>query len=54
MVVDIITSSLFIGKYYSIIWACHILLIHLAVSKCLDCVYFSLALMNDAAMNIHV
>ena len=41
----------FLAKYYSILWICHILFIHLSVDRHLSCFYL-LAIVNDAAINI--
>ena len=40
----------FLAKYYSILWICHILFIHLSVDRHLSCFYL-LAIVNDAAIN---
>ena len=40
-------------EYYSMVWIYHILFIHLSVDIHLGCFHF-LAIMNNAAMNIHV
>ena len=50
VVVCLSTSFLFIAECYSIIWICHLLLIHLSIDGYLSC-FHVLVTMNSAAIN---